>query len=166
MVGLPKAAVVNGAQKGSLLCCNPTSRATHGISSLLLPFSYNWGSTICRTKVRLNHQDNRVNVFHILHGHGFNYKQLPYKMEITGKGNWEMVTIGWTPFHSASLNSYKGTPAFIYDSAWHRGNTYLTSLPVSARHHGRVNSVKIEINFTSSASSIFLVHNLYCDKCI
>ena len=29
----------------------------------------------------------------------------------------------------------------------------------------RVNSVKVEINFTSSASSIFLVHNLYCDKC-
>ena len=48
---------------------------------------------------------------------------LPYKMEITGKGDWEMVTIGWTPFHSASLNNYKGTPAFIYDSALHRGNT-------------------------------------------
>ena len=28
------------------------------------------------------------------------------------------------------------------------------------------NSVKVETNFTSSASSIFLVHNLYCDKCI
>ena len=29
-----------------------------------------------------------------------------------------------------------------------------------------VNSVKVEISFTSSASSIFLVHNLCCDKCI
>ena len=28
------------------------------------------------------------------------------------------------------------------------------------------NSVKVEMNFTASASSIFLVHNLYCDKCI
>ena len=63
--------------------------------------------------------------------------------------------------------------------SWHRGNTYLTSLPlvsgnmyllslllVSVRHHGRVNSVKVEMNFTSSASSIFLVHNSCCDKCI
>ena len=30
----------------------------------------------------------------------------------------------------------------------HRGNTYLTSLPlVSVRRHGRVNSVKVEIKF-------------------
>ena len=43
----------------------------------------------------------------------------------------------------------------------------LTSLPlVSVLHHGRVNSVKVEINFISSASSIILVHNLCCDKCI
>ena len=62
----------------------------------------------------------------------------------------------------------------------HRGNRYVTSLPlvsgsmywtslawVSVRHHGRVlNSVKIEINFTSRASSTFLVHNLCCDKSI
>ena len=47
-----------------------------------------------------------------------------------------------------------------------RGNTYLTSLPlVSVHYHGRVNSVRVEINFTSSASSIFLVHNSCCDKC-
>ena len=32
--------------------------------------------------------------------------------------------------------------------------------------HGRVNSVKIEIIFTSSAGSIIVVHNLCCDKCI
>ena len=44
-----------------------------------------------------------------------------------------------------------------------RGNTYLTSLPlVSVHYHGRVNSVRVEINFPSSASSIFLVHNLCC----
>ena len=43
----------------------------------------------------------------------------------------------------------------------HRGNTYLRSIPlVSVHHHGRVNSVKVEINFTSSASSIFQVHNI------
>ena len=61
------------------------------------------------------------------------------------------------------------SPASLRE-AWllrHRGNTYLTSLPlVSVHHHGRANSVKVEINFTSSASSIFLVHNWYCDKCI
>ena len=33
----------------------------------------------------------------------------------------------------------------------HRGNTYLTSLPsVSVRHHGRVNSVKVEIHLVES----------------
>ena len=37
---------------------------------------------------------------------------------------------------------------------------------IGQRSSRRVNSVKVEINFTSSASSIFLVHNLYCDKCI
>ena len=48
----------------------------------------------------------------------------------------------------------------------HRGNTYLTSLSlVRVRHHGRANSVKVEINFTSSASSVFQVYNLCCDKC-
>ena len=37
---------------------------------------------------------------------------------------------------------------------------------VSVRHHGRENSVKVEVNFTSSGSSIFLVLNLCCGKCI
>ena len=45
--------------------------------------------------------------------------------------------------------------------------TYLTSLPlVSVRHHGRVNSQRVNINFTSSASFICLVHNLCCEKYI
>ena len=45
--------------------------------------------------------------------------------------------------------------------------TYLTSLPlVSVRHHGRVNSQRVNINFTSSASSICLVHNVCCEKYI
>ena len=49
----------------------------------------------------------------------------------------------------------------------HRGNTYLTSLPlVSVRCHGRVTRWKSRWNFTSSASSIFLAHNLCCDNCI
>ena len=56
---------------------------------------------------------------------------------------------------------------FILGVLGHQGNTYLTSLPlVSVRHRGRVNSLKVDINFTSSGSSIFLVHNLCCDKYI
>ena len=48
-----------------------------------------------------------------------------------------------------------------------RKYTSLTSLPlVSVRHYGRVSSVKGETNFASSARSIFLVQNLFCDKCI
>ena len=47
------------------------------------------------------------------------------------------------------------------------GSTYLTSLPlVGVRHHGRLTSVKVDIHFTSSASSTFLVHNFCCEKCI
>ena len=38
--------------------------------------------------------------------------------------------------------------------------------PVSVRHHGREHSVNVEVNFTSSGSSIFLVLNLCCGKCI
>ena len=36
----------------------------------------------------------------------------------------------------------------------------------TVRHRGRVNLLKVDINFTSSGSSIFLVHNLCCDKYI
>ena len=57
---LPKAAVVNCAQKGSLLCCKPPAWATHGISSLLLPFSYNWGSTICTAAQSSRQSSERV----------------------------------------------------------------------------------------------------------
>ena len=62
---------------------------------------------------------------------------------------------------------------------WHRGNTYLTSLPlvsgnmyltspplVSVRHHGRVNSVKVEIKFHLECKLRFPSAQLCCDKCI
>ena len=66
-----------------------------------------------------------------------------------------------SPRSTASLNSEPGS------RGRHRGNTYLTSLPlVSVRRHGRETQWKSRKNFTTSASSIFLVHNVCCDKCI
>ena len=65
------------------------------------------------------------------------------------------------------VTALKGTAPPITDPRLKRGNTYMTSLPlVSVRHHGHVNSVNVEINFTSGASTVFHVHNLSCDKCI
>ena len=100
----------------------------------------------------------------------------------SGAGTWRAVGRTWKP--NLSLSQRLKSPFSMHtEPLWmfgeftplpvvqlcngHRGNTYLTSRPlVSVRRHGHVTQWKSRWNFTSSASSIFLVHNLCCDKCI